>query len=322
MAPVDAEKELNWTREAVYEFLRTIEIPPSSDIEKCLRESGYLQIWCPNCKSGTQGKVEVNLYFHGGTKLDDRLRFPLPDDWPFRDFILYARTGRVSLRTTPTLVLTKGRVFLRGKDLDDLTELQKGIQVIRSFLAMTELEDLEEVIGTLRGLKEGESQYREPYILARGGDFWVLRRGLILGDPVLDGQLLLGGDIEVTYPGEVGISFKATHAGEWLYLYNLSLSLGEEVIVFDRTEDIPASFVEKNLSASFIEKNPIASIIQRVLEPEFERMDWAGSSSPLYGTSPKMLAFLRAFAHHEDPFEALAEGRFHLYAKAELFADF
>jgi hypothetical protein len=34
-----------------------------------------------------------------------------------------------------------------------------------------------------------------------------------------------------------------------------------------------------------------------------------------------MLAFLRAFANHEDPFEALAEGRFHPYATAELFAD-
>jgi ABC-type amino acid transport substrate-binding protein len=34
-----------------------------------------------------------------------------------------------------------------------------------------------------------------------------------------------------------------------------------------------------------------------------------------------MLAFLRAFASHEDPFQALAEGRFQAYVTAELFAD-
>ncbi len=37
--------------------------------------------------------------------------------------------------------------------------------------------------------------------------------------------------------------------------------------------------------------------------------------------SPKALAFFRAFARHEDPFRALAEGRFPLHVKAEFFLD-
>jgi hypothetical protein len=322
MVPTDAEKEFKWTAEAVYEFLRVLELPPSPDIEKQLRMGGMVQIRCPNCKSGAQKKAEVNLYSPGWTKPEEHFRFSPPEYWPFREFTFYARTGRVTLRTTPTLTLTEGRAFLRSGNLDDLAELQEGIWVMRPFLATMGLEDLEGAIGVLGGLREGESQYKEPYVMARGVDFWALRRGLILGDPLLDGKVLLGGDIEATYPGKVGISFKATHAGEWLYLYNLSLSFGEEVVVFDRGEETPASFIEKNLSASFIEKNPIATAIQRVLEPEFERLDWAGPASPLYGASPKMLAFLRAFAKHEDPFEALAEGRFHFYTTAELFADF
>jgi len=318
---MDAEKEFNWTTEAVYGFFSALEIHPSPDIEKRLRGGGSVQIRYPNHKSGVQKKAEVNLYSPGWTKPEEHFRFSPPEYWPFREFTFYARTGRVTLRTTPTLTLTQGRAFLRSENLDDLAKILEGVQVMRSFLATMGLEDLEGAIGVLWGLKEGESQYKEPYVLVRGGDFWILRRGLILGDPVLDGKLLQGEDIEAAYPGGVGISLKATHAGEWLYLYNLSLSFGEEVVIFDRGEETSASFVEKNLSASFIEKNPIATVIQRILEPEFERLDWAGPVSPLYGASPKMLAFLRAFVEHEDPFGALAEGRFHFYTTAEFFAE-
>ncbi len=321
MGSADIQKELEWTTEAVHEFLGLLEIPPSPDIEKCLREGGSVQIRQPNYKSGAQAKAEVTLYPPDWTKPEDYLRFSPPECWPFREFVFYARTGHVALRATPTLLLREGGAFLRSEDLDDLAKVQEGVRAMRPFLATMGLGDLEGAVEALWDLKEGESRYKEPYVLAKGEGFWALRRGLVLGDPRLDGKLLLGGEIEASYPGGVGISFRATHAGEWLYLYNLSLSLGEEVIVFDRGEEVPASFVEKNLSASFIEKNPVATIIQRVLGPEFERLDWAGPASPLYGASPKMLAFLRAFANHEDPFEALAEGRFHLYATAELFAD-
>jgi len=321
MDPIDAEKGLEWAVEAAYGFLSALESPPLPDIEKRLREGGAVQIWHPSYRSGAQGEVRVTLYSHDLTKLEDRFRFSPPERWPFREFILYTRTGHVTLRASPTLVLTQGGAFLRSKNLDDLAKILEGVRVMRPFLATMGLEDLEGAVGILGDLKEGESRYEEPYILARGEDFWILRRGLILGDPVLDGKMLQGEDIEAFYPGGVGISLKATHAGEWLYLYNLSLSFGEEVIVFGREEEAPASFIEKKLSASFIEKNPIAAVIQRILEREFERLDWAGPVSPLYGVSPKTLAFLRAFAGHEDPFGALAEGRFHSYATAELFAD-
>ncbi len=321
MGSADVEKELERTTEALHEFLRLLEVPPSPDIEACLRGGGSVQIRHPDYKSGAQAKAEVTLYPPDWTKPEDYLRFSPPEYWPFRGFTFYARTGRTTLRATPTLILTQGRAFLRSENPDDLAKVQEGVRVMRPFLATMGLEDLEGAVEALWDLKEGESQYKEPYILARGEGFWALRRGLVLGDPRLDGKLLLGGEIEATYPGEVGISFRATHAGEWLYLHDLSLSLGEEVIVFDRGEGVPASFVGRNLSASFIEKNPVATIIQRVLGPELERLDWAGPASPLHGASPKMLAFVRAFADHEDPFEALAEGRFHLYATAELFAD-
>jgi hypothetical protein len=307
------EKESRWATEAVCGFLRALEIPPLPDVEKRLREGGSVQILCPYHEKGGQGKVEVKLSsFGGATKSEDYSYFPLPDYWPFRGFLLEAWAGRVVLRTTPTLSLVKGRAFLKSETPDDLTEVQEGVRAMRSFLATMELEDLEGAIEVLRDLAEGESQYKEPYTLARGGDFWVLRRGLVLGDPTLDGKVLLGGDIEASFPGEVGISFRASHVGEWLYLYNLRISLGEEVVFFGGEVGTPASFIEKN---------PIAAVIQRMLEREFERVDWAGPSLPLYGVSPKMQAFLRAFAKHKDPFEALAEGKLHLYTTAELFAD-
>jgi hypothetical protein len=181
-----------------------------------------------------------------------------------------------------------------------------------AFLAAMGLEDLEGAIEALRNLRERESLYKEPYTLARGEDFWVLRRNFMLGDPGLDGRVLLGGEIEAPFPGGVGISFKAFHVGEWLHLYDLRVSLGEEAVFFGGKVGTPASFIEKN---------PVASVIQRTLERELEHTDRAGASSPLHGASPKTLAFLRAFAKHKNPFEALVEGRFHLYATSELFAD-
>jgi hypothetical protein len=319
MASMDAEKELKWKTEATYSFLRALEVPPPPDIEKCLGEDGSVEVRFLSYESGAQGEAEVNLHYW--TKPSERFRFSPPEYWPFREFRFYAWMGGVTLITTPTLTVARGGAFLRSEDPDDLAKIQEGVRVMRPFLATMGLEDLEGAIGALWDLKEGESQHREPYVLARGGDFWVLKRGLILGDPVLDGRLFLGEDVEVTYPGGVGISLKAAHAGERLYLYSLSFCLGEEVVVLAREEEAPASFTEKKLSASFIEKNPLATITQRILRRELERLDWAGPASPLHGASPKMLAFLRAFADHEDPFEALAEGRFHLYTTAELFAD-
>jgi hypothetical protein len=60
--------------------------------------------------------------------------------------------------------------------------------------------------------------------------------------------------------------------------------------------------------------------IKTGLNREFGRLE-GGAKSPLYEASPRILAFLRAFAKHEDPFRALADGEFRPYMVAELFVD-
>jgi hypothetical protein len=56
---------------------------------------------------------------------------------------------------------------------------------------------------------------------------------------------------------------------------------------------------------------------------EAKTVEWSREPVPDYceSCSPKMLAFLRTFAGHESPLEALARGEFDAYTTAELFSE-
>jgi hypothetical protein len=74
-------------------------------------------------------------------------------------------------------------------------------------------------------------------------------------------------------------------------------------------------------SGHILSANPLTPALQEKLRRELRTIERSGELAPDYcgSCTPKMLAFLRAFAEHEDPLGALAEGRFHVYATAELF---
>jgi hypothetical protein len=56
---------------------------------------------------------------------------------------------------------------------------------------------------------------------------------------------------------------------------------------------------------------------------EIAKLEKHGKSEQLEELpSPKMLALLKAFSNHEDPFGALAEERLFAHAKAESFMNF
>ncbi len=155
----------------------------------------------------------------------------------------------------------------------------------------------------LAGLKEGEARMEGGYVLARSGEVYVLRKGGILGDPRLDGAVLLGKEVSLVFPGGVEIALRMRWTPDDAGLDWAHIRLGEEE-VFLRG---------RPTSVTPIHGNPLVSEMRRALAQELE-----GRRGEF---SPKALAFFRAFARHEDPFRALAEGRFPLHVKAEFSSD-
>jgi hypothetical protein len=227
--------------------------------------------------------------------------------------------GRVVLRSPaslPDLIVAKERAFFKAKiyepkDLEQLKKTSRKAKTLAPLLSLMGVEDLSEAIKALEGLKEGEIRVEGPYLLARGERSLDLRRGVIFGDPELDGALLLERDLNLTFPDSVEVSFRPLWSSGHVSLHGVKIRWKDEVF---RGED--------GFLADSLLKDPITEAIRKGLQKEFERLESRPSSSSLGNASPRMLAFLRAFVAHENSLQALAEGRLHRYATAELFADF
>ncbi len=290
----------------------------SHDIEAQLSWGQEVGLWCFFRKR--KFHLEVTLGGSGFAGAAKR-SFHLPDSKPLRvigEIGLQIEPGRAVLRNpsyAPELMVSKGRAFfrLRGYELKDLEGLKKAsrkAKALAPLLSLMGVEDLREAIEALRGLEEGEVRVEGPYVLARGEKSLVLRRGVIFGDSQLDGALLLEKGVSLTLPGGVEVSFRPSWIPEYVNLHELKIRWKDEV--FQGGE---------GFLADLLLRDPITKAIRNGLRREFERLESHPSSSPLRNVSAKMLAFLRAFASHEDPFRALAEGRFQSYVTAELFTD-
>ena len=200
----------------------------------------------------------------------------------------------------PNLHATRGRVFFRERERN-LERALKNARALRPLFASLGLSDLEGAMEALAGLKDGEARMEGDYVLARGGETYVLRRGSVLGDPRLDGAVLLGKSARLSFPGDVEFTFKTRWGLDSAEIDWAHIRLGGEKILLHG----------RHTSITPLHKNPLVWELQRILVQELEERRGE--------FSPRTLAFLRAFVHHEDPFGALAEGRFHVHVTAEFF---
>jgi hypothetical protein len=222
----------------------------------------------------------------------------------FPPALLFTARPGLPVVSLPNLVATRERVFFRdrGRKLEGTL---KHLRALRPLFASLGLSDLEGAMEALAKLKDGEARTEGPYVLARGGEVYALRRRGILGDPRLDGAVLLGKKVSFTFPGEVEIAFKTGWDLESASLDWVRIYFGKERVLLDgRTSRI-----------SPLHRDPLISELQAVLTEKLEGLEQKGT------LSPKMLALLRAIAEHEDPFGALATGRFSPYVTAEFFRD-
>jgi hypothetical protein len=159
------------------------------------------------------------------------------------------------------------------------------------------LGDLEGALESLAELGEGEVRAEGPYVLARGGGVWALRRGTVLGDLHLDGAFLLGEEVKAPL-GEAEVVLKPKWFWGVVGLEYVRFRLGEEEV----------SLRDEGDDASAEERNPIGRILRQRLKRELARVEDM-RESPLSEASPGMMSLLKALAQRQESFwELTGEG--------------
>lgn len=186
-----------------------------------------------------------------------------------------------------------GRAFFRGErgDLGKALEEAKALGFVLSAMG---LGDLEGALEKLAELEEGEVRAEGPYVLARGGGVWALRRGTLLGDLRLDGAFLMGEEVRLSLGG-AEVSLKPKWFWGVVELEYVRFRLDEEEIVFENEGDV----------ASAEARDPIGWIVQERLKRELRRMEWM--PEPIGRISEKMVILLRTLAQSKEAFWELVE---------------
>ncbi len=287
------EEGVRRTMETLGKLWEVFGVSAPPEAEAYLREDHYLRIYGDGRGVWVQGKGRD-------------IKLPLSDLEPFEGapLILHAYPGLVVM-DDPWFMGAKGRAYFRADSTEDPEALEVSLeraQYLRPFLPAMGLEDLEKAFRALRELREGERRMEGPYVLVRGDDFWTFRRGPFFGNLALDGAILAGEEVRITFPGDVEISFTAS----WdsppnpVLLLNVNIRWGKESVLFDGEE--------QGFEGALLHKNPIMHALQEGLRAEFEFAESEEGSPYLEKASPKMRGFLRALAYHEDPLGGLKKG--------------
>ncbi len=242
----------------------------------------------------------------------------LPASGPFRVLVAKTKPGLVEISIDSGFHAVNDRVFFQGKSLEEVGKALRAVEALRPYFSHVGLADLGEALLVLRDLEEGEARAEGPYFLARNGR-WFLRRGLMLGDPELDRDLISGELVTLSFPGDVGFSLRASLERDGLETWKLRLL---EVGIRYKGEDVRLG--PHFSPVDVLRDDPVFEAIQNVLQRELKSLE-IKLPSPLAASlgacSPKMIAFLKAFVRSEDPLRDLAEGRLQAHATAELFAE-
>jgi hypothetical protein len=113
------------------------------------------------------------------------------------------KVGETLGASNDRLYVNKERAFFQGKPGKDLKETLVLVRTLRPLFEALELSDLEEALEVLAESKGEEVRQHGPYVLAWSGkpeDPFLLRRGTIFGDFILDGAFLLGQEVTLQYP--------------------------------------------------------------------------------------------------------------------------
>ncbi len=298
------------TLESLGGLWRTLGVSPLREVEEALREEGSLQAVCLNSRGGASVAMTISQRHYP----DLTLSYPFPEHRGSEGFTLRAWTGRVELNTYSGIYATRGMIFFSTNKVKKIEHALGDAEVLRPLFESMKIARLDKAIEELANLGDGEARMAGEYLLARSGDTYALRQGSVFGDLALDGALLTQSDVALSFPGDVEISFKVEWFSGRASFHYLRIRWGEDEIFFGG---------EHRFLGNILNRDPLTPALQEKVRRELKTMEWSGELVPDYCESctPKMLAFLRAFAGHENPLEALARGWFHAYTTAELFSE-
>jgi hypothetical protein len=295
-----------WTMGVLAGLWEVLKIPPPPGVEEDLKQGGRVQV---SYAFPQDDKEEAYLWVavtNPKKRPDPGIHLP-PPRLPMEHFFFGASIGLAEINTD-RLHITGERAFFRGEREDAEGALEEA-KAFRPVLSAMGLGDLESALEKLAQLEEGEVRAEGPYVLARGGGVWALRRGTLLGDLRLDGAFLLGEEVRVSL-GEAEVSLKPKWFWGILELEYVRFRFGEEEVLLENERD----------EALAEERDPIGWIIRERLKRELRRMERM-RGSPLAKNSARMVALLKALAQRKEPFWELAGGELQALATAELFSE-
>jgi hypothetical protein len=146
------------------------------------------------------------------------------------EFSLEAWGGRIEVSTPFGLFVRQKRAFLYTPSLKGVKQALRWAKNLRPFLSALGLGDLERALLVLAKLGDGDIRMEGPYLLARRGNLRVLRRGLLLENPSLDGAFLTGQGVALFYPKGLGITFKGECVRNQIGLRELKVWWGWEAV--------------------------------------------------------------------------------------------
>jgi hypothetical protein len=300
-------------------------LPLPEEVENHLWRGGAIDVYWGSTGSQVeeQGRRRKKKEIKAAVRLADKayflkeISFVLLDDrFSGGRNVFDASPGRVlykwSRHYTGLQVLNE-RAFFRVASEDMFDGVLRSVRALRPFFAGIGQGELDVALDELAQLKDGETATKSDYILAKEGHSWFLWRGSVTGDAFLDGALLAGREVNLTFPGDVEITLKVDWRVTSMTFYRMRIYFeGEEVDLGDG---------EANIEGYPLYKDPIVRAIQSKLRREINRYEY-GMNSRFHELSVRMVAFLKALSKHEEPFKALAEGRFCPYATTEFFLEF
>ncbi len=296
------------TLESLSGLWKMLGVSPVWEVEAALRQGGSLQAVCLNWRDGTWVSMAINQ------RHDLSFSYPFPEYQGPKGFVLHAWAGKVELNTYTGIYASRGRAFFSACEVENIGEALEDAKALRPLFESMKITGLDKAIEELASLGDGETRMTGEYLLARSGDIFALRRGGVLGDVALDGALLTQRGVTLTFPGDVELSFKV----EWLpgraSIHYLRTRWGEDEVSFLGEYQVPGDILSKD---------PLTPALRERVRCELKTIELGKALVPeRYDLcSPKMLAFLRAFAEHEEPLRALAEGKLRPYVIAELFSE-
>jgi hypothetical protein len=277
--------------EALWAFLEVF--PPPLEVEEALREGRGVLLWLSQGQKGTQVDFVVEDKPQKHFSLHRRIPIPLSVDSRITELRVVVDNVYAQARDG------RSNAFLRT-DRGERRAL-KAVRYFRPLLEVLDLSDLERALETLTNLPPWEKGRVEGgYFMAKSPYFSVLKRGLVLGDPALDGAFFRGEPVVLSYPEGVKLFLEATFALESEEWY---AGFGKvEVKIEWRGEAVTLRRDVSMRRWDFLCDDPITSILRHELRmASYYQLD----------CSPAMSLFLRELSGQDNILKALADRQFH-----------